>query len=547
MSASRAPRFSNRLIALLIGLATLLLLTATASDIGLTWDEPAYITASESYMGWLKELVTHPAQALQTPQIDQYWSPNHEHPPVDKIWSGLVWSAARCLFDDLTAHRLGNMLLVSAMTALLYLWLSEVYGRVAGLAGAAALLALPRFFFHAHLAALDVPAAFVVLCLSFVFWKVSDKPGWKWTLLLGLTWGIALATKVNAVFVPPILFLWVLIFRRSWPLILRTFVMTLIGLPFLVLLWPWMYHDTLQRLTDYLLFVTIAHWQIGTWYFSRFYMPPPWHYPFVIALAVTPLTVLLGSAAGVIRASLRRKDDQALGWLFILSALAPLLALASGKSMVYDGERLFMPFFPFIAALAGMGFAWAVESIRRIAKQRSKPALAVLLSAILAIAVFLPPTASAARLYPHLLSYYSETVGCLPGATRLGLETTYWCETYASALPYLNAHAKADDTVWVEPWSHDVMIYYQLHGMLTTDLHIYTTPGSDSVFGSQASFWPNISYQTADFVVFQYRQSYFGAYTEPDPITPAWLGAHQPVYQVTRQGVPLMQIFSREK
>ena len=54
----------------------------------------------------------------------------------------------------------------------------------------------------------------------------------------------------------------------------------------------------------------------------------------------------------------------------------------------------------------------------------------------------------------------------------MGLESTYWCETYTEALEYLNANAQAGDTVWVDPWSHDVMVYYQMHGRLRHDVYI---------------------------------------------------------------------------
>ena len=73
------------------------------------------------------------------------------HPPLDKVWSGLAWSAARFALDDLTAHRLGNILLGGALVGMLYHMVATSAGPVAGLAAAAALLTMPRFFFHDQL------------------------------------------------------------------------------------------------------------------------------------------------------------------------------------------------------------------------------------------------------------------------------------------------------------------------------------------------------------------------------------------------------------
>ena len=114
-------QLTHKRTALLLAVIAVVLLTATAPDIGLTWDEPAYIAASESYVAWLGKLITHPGYALSAEGIRYYWTPNNEHPPLDKVWSGLIWSVARHIFDDLTAHRLGNILLVGALVAMVYL------------------------------------------------------------------------------------------------------------------------------------------------------------------------------------------------------------------------------------------------------------------------------------------------------------------------------------------------------------------------------------------------------------------------------------------
>ncbi len=100
-----------------------------------------------------------PARALTPENINSFWTLNHEHPPVEKIWSGLVWLGARHFFDELSANRLGPILMVAFLIALLYLMVAKEYGRGAGLFAAAALMSMPRFFFHSHLAALDVPVA----------------------------------------------------------------------------------------------------------------------------------------------------------------------------------------------------------------------------------------------------------------------------------------------------------------------------------------------------------------------------------------------------
>jgi 4-amino-4-deoxy-L-arabinose transferase-like glycosyltransferase len=530
-------RLANRVMAAcLLGFLTVVLLTATAPDAGLTWDEPAYIAASKSYVEWFGELATHPGEALSAQGVRQSWELNHEHPPLDKIWSGFVWLLARPVFDDLTAHRLGNILLVGTLVALLYLQVGAEFGSIAGLASVGALLVMPRFFFHAHLAALDVPAAVTMFAVVVLFWRSYGRPGWKWSLVLGIAWGLALATKINAIFVMPLLGLWTLIFHRRWYLIVRLVVMGLIGGPLSLLLWPWLYHDSAHRLIDYLAFVTVKHWKIGQWYLNRFWMPPPWHFPFVMTIAVVPLTLTALYMLGVWRV-VRCGRAQVAGWLFILGALFAWLPLTTGKSMVYDNERLFMPAFPNLAALAGIGLAGMIGGARRVARSIGRPRVTAPLALAVAGAAFVPPVAGAAAIYPHLLSYYSSVVGGLPGATRLGLESTYWCETYADALPYLNAHAKVGDLVWVEDYSHDVMLYYQMQGRLRSDLRISAPPGAPSVFERQGMHGYEAGIEDADWVIVEYRQTGF-----TDRVK-SWLAGRTPVYSLSYEGVPLMEIY----
>ena len=534
----------NGIIAVLLACLTAILLTATAPAIGLTWDELAYIAGADSYAAWFGVLVKNPSQALSARVIDQYWKVNNEHPPVEKIWSGLVWTLARHVFDDLTANRLGAILFVALLVALLYLLIAPIYGKAAGLFATLALLSMPRFFFHAHLAALDVPVAVATFVVTFLFWKTIDRREWWWGVLLGVAWGLAVAVKLNGVFIPIGLGLWCLIFRRKWAVALRFFLMGLSAMAVFLLVWPWLYHKTWSRILAYADF-HIHHFKIGQWYFDKFTLPPPWSFVLVMLWVVVPLTVLVLSFAGMARAGKGRKD-QGLVWLLILSVFVSISPFLFGKSLLYDNDRLFMPVYPFLAALAGIGFGWILQGLRKLLAWMKHPRLSVPASLLLGLVLLAPESVAMAGLYPHLLSYYSEGVGGLPGATKLGLETTYWCETYAAALPYINAHANPGDTIWAEPWSYDIFIYYQMHGQLRKDVSILNEEPALSVFGVDAPqpIYGNIF--TADWIIFEYRQTQYGK--DGQEYLPLQLLKNRtPVYEVSHQGVPLMDLYSKIK
>lgn len=527
--------------AILISILAFVLLSATAPDIGLTWDEPAYIAAARSYMKWYGQVFTDSTEAFSEEGITEAWMVNNEHPPLDKIWSGIVWSLARNFTDDLIAHRMGNMILVALLAGLLYLLICDAYGQVAGLAAVVALLTMPRFFFHAHLSALDVPAAVSVFIVTFVFWKTLEHKKWTWGLLLGLIWGLALATKINAVFVPMTLGLWCLIFRREARLFVRLFIMGIIAIPVFIAVWPWLYVDTFERLTAYIHFVTDEHWEIGQYYLGQFFMPPPWHFGFVMLWAVLPLGLTVLYIIGIARAGLAKRDN-GLGWLLFLSALTPILAIATGKSMVYDNERLIMVSFPFLAGLAGVGFGWIISSWEKLSARWSTPGIYQGGVAILVLLAFAPQLITTIRLYPHLLSYYGESVGGLAGATHMGLETTYWCESYNISLSIINEQAQPKDRIWVDPWSHDVLIYYQTQGLLRDDVLILAPVFLPSILGPDAPSPLNMPMESADWYIFQHRQSMLGFDGENNSILKT-LNQKEVVYEYSFDGVPIFTLY----
>jgi 4-amino-4-deoxy-L-arabinose transferase-like glycosyltransferase len=540
-TANKEITRSDKLVAAALAALTILLLLLSAPGIGVVWDEPTYFVAAETYPGWVSKLLTQPVQALSAEGVAAYWTYNNEHPPFSKVWSGFIWLGARHLFSDLVAHRLGNILLSGVLVSLLYLFLAREYGRTAGLAGAAALLTMPRFFFHMHLASLDVPVTLMIFAAAYVFWRGRNRSGWRWTLLLGLVWGMGLITKINALFIPPIVFgVWILVFRRELYLFGRLALMGVIGVCFFFASWPWLYHDTINRLVSYLGFLTIDRGEIEQYYFGHLhtapYAPLPWHFPFVMTSLVVPFMLILLAAAGAFY-MMKKRSERSLGGLFLLGAFVSLLVLATGQGQVYDNERLAMPVFPFLAGLAGVGFAQLIP----LAKQGlAKKELVVgrgRLALVLAAVAFGPQIVIAADIYPHLLAYYSEAIGGAYGAKFLQLETTYWCESYGETLPYLNAHAEPEAAVWGE--CHDVLLYYQLQGRLRPDLEIMQRPSAKVAF-------PEVSllsggHEEADYVVIQYRQSgHYRAMRE-------WMYPREPVHEVMYRRLRLAEVYEQDR
>jgi hypothetical protein len=89
----------------------------------------------------------------------------------------------------------------------------------------------------------------------------------------------------------------------------------------------------------------------------------------------------------------------------------------------------------------------------------------------------------------------------------------------------------------VQRWSHDVLFYYQLHGLLDDGLRIAWPKEASTAFYREGITGYEISLHEADFVVLQYRQTGF------DRELVDWLRGREPVSQQSHRGIPLLEIY----
>jgi hypothetical protein len=247
---------------------------------------------------------------------------------------------------------------------------------------------------------------------------------------------------------------------------------------------------------------------------------------------VVPFTLLLLAAIGAIL-SINHKADRPLVGLFLICAFVSVVIFVTGQGQVFDNERLFMPVFPYIAALAGIGFVGLIPILKDLAAKRSISLKITHASTIIGILVFGPHLLLAYDLYPHLLSYYSEAIGGAYGAKVLRLESTYWCESYTQTFDYLNSNAAPGASVWGE--CQDVLIYYQLHGKLRSDLKVSRGSEANSVFSKDLLHFG--TFNDTDFVIIQYRQSGFYRAMR------GWMYAREPVYEYKYRRLRLAEVY----
>jgi 4-amino-4-deoxy-L-arabinose transferase-like glycosyltransferase len=469
-------------------------------DTPVTDDARFYVPAAASYGNWLVRAITLDGDALSRSGIDRAFAVNHEHPPVAKYVMALGWLLLHRWSgwtDEVTACRAGITLLWALMCALVFAAVSRVRGTNAGAFAAGALVLMPRVLFHGQVETLDLPVAALLLASSWALWRSLETRRWLHAGLTVLLFALALGCKLNAPFFLLAALAYGLIVwppRLSWGgLISSPIPLVLVGLvvisPLVTWLsWPWLWFDTWARLQSYIHF-HIQHYGILFYYGGKLYGDEvaPWHAAWVMTALTVSVPILLMAVIGTYqplaavirqigglwrstsaasdgptdnadgsdaarfaqddedtaersdgRASLLADADPStrLGLLALLQALVQLIAVSLPGVPAYGGVKLFLPAFPFIAILAGLGFSLLWREIFALAlSERWRFSLAAATFSVL----LLPGLIGVVAYHGTWLSYYNELGGGLRGAAACGFERQYYDLGYPELPRTLNA------------------------------------------------------------------------------------------------------------
>jgi hypothetical protein len=273
---------------------------------------------------------------------------------------------------------------------------------------------------------------------------------------VGVVFGLALATKHNALLLPIALGLHYVIagvrdrgvafITYRWRVIVAMLVLA--PLTFIVL-WPWLWFDTVDHVRDWLTFhLTHVHYNFeylgDNWNAPRF----PWHVALVTTLFTVPVATLVASAIGAVTwiKARARFDGRMPGLLLLLSAAASIGPFFLGSTPIFGAEKHWMPALPSLCICAGVGCVWAARSLASLAGNRRAITGAACGVVVLAALV---ETITA---QPYALTWYNAAAGEAAGGADRGMNRQFWGVAARGVLPVL----KADATAKVTPvYAHD--------------------------------------------------------------------------------------------
>jgi len=480
----------DRLLAWGVLLATAWLMAATHRPVGHVRDEGYYFTAAASYEGWFVELGRSFAEKrflepFRDETIARHWQYNDEHPPLAKTLfalSHLVFHRWLGWLDDTAAWRIPAFLLAGLLSFALF-HLARPHGRAAALLAPALFWAVPRHFFHGHLAAFDIPTL-AFWCLFLLVWTESESSGrgaWK----VGVVFGLALATKHNALFLPFAAALQWLAVRRPWRRGFEGFfasipraawAMAILGPLVLYALWPWLWHHPFDRAGAWIGFHT-HHVHYPWQYFGTVLRAPPFPhlYPLVLEGLTVPVATLAAMTAGLgwlavraigcfsARIRVQAGEASPVEWSVFLGALVAVAPFLTGTTPIFGGVKHWMAL-PALACVPAA--ALIVESARALGGFGRLPRAAP----IVPVLVLAAGAWQAAHFHPWGTPAYNELAGGAAGGAALGMQRQYWSNNVTAVLPWVNAHAPRGAAVYFHEVNVESFRAYQDDGLVRRDL-----------------------------------------------------------------------------
>jgi hypothetical protein len=522
MIADSPTTKADRWLAVALALGTFLVLWATQRSVGYVRDEGYYFSAGQSYEQWFVELGQDFAhgrflEPFRDATIVRYWSNNHEHPVFVKTLFALshlfLHEKLRWL-DDSTAYRFPAFLLAGVLTWALF-WLGRPFGRSVAVLAPLLFWAVPRHFFNGHLACFDMPVV-MTWCLFFLAYARAVETG-RGAWWAGAAFGLALATKHNAFFLPlAVLAHWaVMDFRavgtevaeraRAYQeqphhaalkvlapigVLIRVlfsrvprpiWAMAWMGPLILYVHWPYLWHHPIDRVAWWIGFHT-NHINYPWQYFGTVLRDPPFPvlYPVTLEALTVPAATVVAIAIGCVLVGVRalgsfsKRVESWAGqatsreWLLLIGGLAAITPFMTTKVPIFGGVKHWMSAMAVASLFAAGALAWIG---RMLVSPRGAAVTAALGGLVLA-----PACWATAHFHPFGTSAYNEIAGGAAGGAELGFQRQFWSNNVTAALGWINRNAPQGASVYFHEVNPESFQAYQENGYLRRDIRYASGP-----------------------------------------------------------------------
>ncbi|MBI3380348.1 glycosyltransferase family 39 protein [Candidatus Gottesmanbacteria bacterium] len=300
------------------------------------------------------------------------------HPPVSDILSAItnrVFFEKLGLLPDIEAYHLYSVLCATLAVFVIYVFTRHAFGKFAAILASSVLALYPSFFAESHFNIKDIPemSFFAIALISFYFWVYSRKK--LWFIAFTISFFLALGTKLNIVFLPIILIIWLLsiikteVFKKwfSKKTLAYAAIFVIFNLGLLIALWPFLWTDTVTKFISILAFYKeVGAKDLNVQLAPHFGLPFGGNAAGIILAATTaPIATLILSAIGlaILVASVKKHHESILliSWIAI-----PILRVTFISTDIFGSIRQFAEFLPAMAIMAGVGGNYIATKLSNI-------------------------------------------------------------------------------------------------------------------------------------------------------------------------------------
>ncbi len=461
---------SNTKIAFILAIIFFVIGLVTLTDYGINWDTINHLPRGQTYLHYFltgkkdysdllpfQNYFQDPAKFApstnqsrsfyQSDATDFNWfmeNDGHGHPPLSDILSSVfnrILYGKLHLINDIDAYHVYGIFLAAILVGLIFYWVSENYGKLAGIIASISLAMYPLFWSESHFnTEKDIPEVAYWSFFIFCVWKGITKRSIKWVLFSGIFLGLALGTKFNILFsifviIPWLIFYLILnkekiLLKLNLKIGIALLIALGIGIGIFVGSWPYLWPDPIGRIG-----IVISFYKgIGT----ATGLPDPRFtglfglnlYPLIWLVTTTPPVTLILAVFGIFFSVINFRKNKQLTTLFLLWLIIPIARVTWGQANIYGGIRQIMEYVPALAILAGIGGGWIIQKFRTL-----KFALVSLTVAFLLLPLL--------QTHPNENTYFNFLIGGLSGARDKNIPS--WGNTFGSAyreaLNWININA----------------------------------------------------------------------------------------------------------
>ena len=432
-----------------------------------------------------------------------------------------------------------NLFFAAILAWVLFRFLERRFDWIVALGAVAFLFGSPRMVAHMMANIKDFPLMVLFSLGALTFFRAFESGSARGLWLFGVLLGLALGTKANALFLPLIPALTLLLggvpepWRGREARLLSTLIGAgALGVVVMVATWPYLWSDPIGGFSEHLKFVlsrkdSTSLGSVAPVYEAIIYTTPPF---FLIAFA-------LGSALSI--GPLRRRHRPLLFlWAWIAVVLGRYLL---PQAVNYDGVRHFLELFPPMAAIAAFGIVTAAGRIVKPSDRADRTQLdRALVAQLAAVLLFtLPGIAQVFKTHPFHLAYWSSWVGGYPGARASDQPqaSDYWGLSYRLGMRWLNENAERDAFLAVPVVEHAVRLVAPTRLRPDIQLLPITTPFSPHIQPERLRRTLELSLERPLYVMFVERRDWM------NPLMVDCLRRLEPVKEWQLEGAPILQIY----